>query len=359
MEEKDKETEIDLLELGKKLWDNKKFIIKAAVIGAVAGLVVAFSIPKEYTSTVTLTPESKSTGSGGAFGSLASLAGINLASFSGNDALTSPYLYPEVLYSTPFIKELLSIQVKDTTQDINTTLYIYMRDCQVSPWWRTVISFPFKIIKLFKGENKEYSEDINNKSGETKVISREEMKIIQTVQSGISINLDKKTELTSISFTAQSPEIASCLVDSITSHLQSYIIDYRTKKARNDLQYIKGLYDEAQLNYYQAQSELAKFKDGNKHIVSAKYNVGEERLQNEVDLAFSVYNQTAQQLQVAKIKIQDKTPVFTIIQPAIYPFIPSKPQKKLIIGVFIFFFLMASSLWVLRGSLFEKKNNVY
>ncbi len=353
------EKEIDLLGLFRKLWGNKRYIIKVTIIGAIVGFIIAFSIPKEYTSTVTLTPESKSTGSGGAFGSLASLAGINLASFSGNDALTSPYLYSEVLYSTPFIKELLSIQVKDTTQDINTTLYIYMRDCQASPWWRTVINFPFKIIKLFKGENKEYPEDINNKSEENKVISKEEMKIIQTVQNSISITLDKKTELTSISFTAQSPEIAAYLVDSITSHLQSYIIDYRTKKARNDLQYIKGLYDEAQLNYYQAQSELAKFKDGNKHIVSAKYNVGEERLQNEVDLAFSVYNQTAQQLQVAKIKIQDKTPVFTIIQPAIHPFIPSKPQKKLIIGIFIFFFFTASSLWILRGNLFEKRNNVY
>ena len=42
--------EIDLLELAKKIWAKRRFIIKYALIGAVAGLVIGFSLPKEYTS---------------------------------------------------------------------------------------------------------------------------------------------------------------------------------------------------------------------------------------------------------------------------------------------------------------------
>ena len=40
--------EIDLLELAKKIWAKRRFIIKYALIGAVAGLVIGFSLPKEY-----------------------------------------------------------------------------------------------------------------------------------------------------------------------------------------------------------------------------------------------------------------------------------------------------------------------
>ena len=40
--------EIDLLELAKKLWAKRRFIGKYAIIAAVIGLIVGFSIPKEY-----------------------------------------------------------------------------------------------------------------------------------------------------------------------------------------------------------------------------------------------------------------------------------------------------------------------
>lgn len=49
--------EIDLLELAKKIWAKRRFIIKYALIGAVAGLVIGFSLPKEYTSSVKMAPE--------------------------------------------------------------------------------------------------------------------------------------------------------------------------------------------------------------------------------------------------------------------------------------------------------------
>ena len=50
------EQEIDLLELARKLWDSRKLILKFCLVGVVVGLVVAFSIPKEYTTTIELAP---------------------------------------------------------------------------------------------------------------------------------------------------------------------------------------------------------------------------------------------------------------------------------------------------------------
>ena len=48
------EQEIDLIELAQKVWASRKLVFKACGIAALVGLVVAFSIPREYSTSVTL-----------------------------------------------------------------------------------------------------------------------------------------------------------------------------------------------------------------------------------------------------------------------------------------------------------------
>lgn len=50
---------------------------------------------------MTLAPESGGKSGGGSMGALAAMAGINLGTSSGEDAL-SPELYPDIVSSTPF-----------------------------------------------------------------------------------------------------------------------------------------------------------------------------------------------------------------------------------------------------------------
>ena len=82
------EQEIDLIELAQKVWASRKLVFKACGIAALVGLVVAFSIPKEYSTSVTLAPESGGKSGGGSMGALAAMAGINLGTSSGEDALS-------------------------------------------------------------------------------------------------------------------------------------------------------------------------------------------------------------------------------------------------------------------------------
>ena len=56
----------------------------------------------------------------------------------------------------------------------------------------------------------------------------------------------------------------------------------------------------------------------------------------------------AQQVQINKIKVQDNTPIFTIIQPALIPIRPSKPSKALILVSFIFLSFIGSSFWTTK-----------
>lgn len=61
---------------------------------------------------MTLAPESGGKSGGGSMGALAAMAGINLGTSSGEDAL-SPELYPDIVSSTPFLIELFDVKVKD------------------------------------------------------------------------------------------------------------------------------------------------------------------------------------------------------------------------------------------------------
>ena len=78
----------------------------------------------------------------------------------------------------------------------------------------------------------------------------------------------------------------------------------------------------------EAQQKYARFMDGNQNIIMQSFRTEQERLQNEMNLAYGVFTQVSQQLQLAKAKVQEITPVYTVVQPATVPLRPAKPNKS-------------------------------
>ena len=131
------------------------------------------------------------------------------------------------------------------------------------------------------------------------------------------------------------------------SRLQNHITAYRTSKARKDLAFAQKLYREAKASYTTAQKKYATFADANQNLILFSYRSEQERLQNEMTLAYNVYSQTAQQLQMAKAKVQEITPVYTVVQPATVPLKPAKPNKMMILIGFVFLAGVGSVGWIL------------
>ena len=339
------EQEIDLIELAQKVWASRKLVFKACGIAALVGLVVAFSIPKEYSTSVTLAPESGGKSGGGSMGALAAMAGINLGTSSGEDAL-SPELYPDIVSSTPFLIELFDVKVKDQKAKVDTALYAYLKEEQRSPWWSAIFSAPFKVLgwtlSLFKDEPEE---------GDAKLdpfrLTKDESAIADALSKRISVSVDKKTGVTTLSVTMQDPLISASLTDTVMHCLQNYITDYRTNKARHDLAFTEKLYGEAKASYESAQKKYANFVDANQNIILLSYRAEQERLQNEMNLAYQVYTQVSQQLQMARAKVQEITPVYTVVQPATVPLKPAKPNKLMILIGFMFLAGVGSVGWIL------------
>lgn len=183
-------------------------------------------------------------------------------------------------------------------------------------------------------------------------LTKEENEVVRSLQERISTSVDKKTQVVSLSVTMQDPLIAATLTDTVMLNLQNHITQYRTDKARHDLEFTQRLFDEAQGKYYAAQQRYAQYVDQNQALSRRSFRTEEERLQNEMSLAYSLYNQTAQQLQLARAKVQESTPVYAVVQPATVPLNPSNPSKMMILVGCVFLAGAATAAWLLFGKEF-------
>lgn len=342
--------EIDIMELVRKLLKNWKLICIYCFVAAVIGLVVGFSIPKEYTVSAKLAPEIASKSNGG-LSSLASMAGINLNNMNTSDAVY-PELYPEVVSSTPFIVDLFSLPVEFEHDDemVSTDLYDYMKNYTSSPWWGAVIQAPFKALSWFMGLFREKEEPVEGYANiNPSVLTYEQQKMVEALRGSISLMVDKKTLIISSTVVAQDPKVAFTLSEEVLSRLQEYVTNYRTEKSRKDLAYYEQLYEEAQADYYEAQKKYTRWADSNQGITRESIRIEGQRLQNEMNLQFNLYNTCAQNVQMAKAKVQMETPVYTVINPPTQPTEPSKPSKLKTLVVFIFLGGVIACAWVLWG----------
>lgn len=343
------EQEIDLLELAGKVWAERRLVLKWCGVAVVVALVVGFSIPKEYTTTVMLAPEVEGgSRSLGGLSALAGMAGINMNAGESSDALY-PELYPDIVSSVGFTTELFPVFVEDEEGELKTTLYNYLKEEQRSPWWSAILSLPFKCIGWITSLFRDEEEENVGQGIDPFRLTKDETSVVKMLNERISVSVDKKTSVITLSVTMQDPLISATMTDTVMQKLQNYITEYRTNKARHDLDFTQKLYDEAQKKYYVAQQAYADYVDMNQNISLRSVQTRQERLQNEMNLAYNLYNQTAQQLQLAKAKVQENTPVYTIVQAATVPLKASKPSKLMILVGFVFLAGVISVGWILFG----------
>lgn len=350
----DEEIEISLMDIFRKIIAIRKAIYKAAGIGLVIGIIIAISIPKKYTVEVTLSPEMGNVKGGGLSGLAASFLGSGATMSEGTDALNAS-LSADIVSSTPFLLELSTMKVQVTKNKV-MTLDTYL-DEESSPWWNYVIGFPGMVIggvkSLFTEEDELTSSD--QESQGTIELSKKELGKIKALKNMIIASVDKKTSMTSVAVTLQNPKVTAVVADSVVKKLQEYIIGYRTSKSKEDCLYLEKLFKERQQEYYTAQQKYADYLDSHDNIILQSVRAEQERLQNDMNLAYQVYSQVANQLQVARAKVQEEKPVFAIVEPAVVPLTPSGTSMKIYVLAFIFLSVCVVIFWNLFGKDFLNK----
>ncbi len=335
-----KDDEIDLIALIKTIWNGRKIIYYSVGICVFIGLLIAFLSPAKYTATATLLPssESKSRSMGG-LGALAGMAGINLGSMMGQSEGIPAEIYPQVVNSYPFMNEFIHEKFNFEEYGQPISIYNYVVADSVPSLVAQIAKYTIKLPWTLK--NAIFS-DVNALSAKVQdpgvlSLSEEELMALGSMFEVIQINVDDKTGLVNVSVEVEEPVLAAQYVQKAIELLQEYIIEYKTKQARENLNFVQERYNEKKKEYEQAQLAFFDYKDSHRNIISERMDPELQQLSDAYDMASTVYKGLAQQLEQAKIAVKEETPVFTVLEPAKVPIEKSSPRIKLMLIVFVFF----------------------
>ncbi len=351
IDQEEQESTIDFKKIFQDLLNHKKLYYKVLPIAFVVAAIYALAQPNFYNCTVMLSPElSSSSRSTSSLASLASSFGVNLGKGSagmGSEALF-PTLYPDLVNSTDFKTTLFEVPVtiegnkEEGEADRTMTYYDYLENEQKAPWWSEAIGGTIKfIVGLFKDEKPE------DKTIDPFRLTMKQSNIIKTINKKVVCDVDKKTMVITISVTDQNPVICATMADTVKTRLQKFITDYRTSKARVDLDYNRKIYNETKARYEKARQKYAEFTDANQDIILQTVRQKQTDLENEMQLQYNAYTQVAAQMLAAEAQVQEETPAFTTLQSATVPVVKAGPSRAKMCLIFVFLAFLGTTAWIL------------
>ena len=346
----EQKSSIDYGKLLKDLLKHKMLFCKVLAITFVVACVYVMSLPSYYKCEVTLSPEMSTTRSSSSLASLASSFGVNLKGMGNNSEALFPTLYPDLMKSTKFMTGLFEIPVtiegnkKKGEPDRTMTYYEYLTNEQKKTWWSAAIGGATTwFFSLFTDSVPEPDKEVDPFR-----LTKKQTAVVKAISKKINCEVDKKTMVISIEVTDQDPVICATMADSVKVRLQNAITDYRTSKARVDLEYNKKVYAEAQDRLRQVSEEYARFADGNQKAFLQSVRQKQSELEDKLTVQRGICRQLASQVQQAEMKVQEDTPAFTTLQNATVPVKRDGPVRKKILLVFLFLAFLATSAWCLH-----------
>ena len=336
---------IDLRVVFKKIMDNKMLYFKVMPIVFVLSCAYILCIPRTYTSSLSLAPEvNNGSGLSGSIGSIASSFGFDLSSMETSDAI-NPMLYPDLMEDNGFVVGLFDIKLASADGEIKCNYYDYLTKYQDKPFWSKGINS----IKRFFAEKETSIKGASKNS--PYMLSKKQNDIAEIIRKDITISIDKKTAVITITAKAQDPLICKTLADSVKERLQVFITNYRTRKSRVDEEYYKNLVAEAKHEYEKARQLYGSYADANTDLQLISFRSKQEDLENDMQLKYNAYSTMMTQYQAAKAKVQERTPVFTIVKGAAVPIKASGPKRMIfVIGMCILAFL-GITIYILKNNI--------
>ena len=326
----------------------------------VLGLLVALFSPKEYSTSATMMPEMQSAQSGASgllqqYGGMLGISGAGVA--SGTEGSIPPQLYPNIVQSLPYQVELMNTEVYFSKYDTTATVHDFFSEIH-SPFSLIgfikgyTIGLPGKIIGLFKAEEGQTS-PLPQKVDREEVLSlsKEQMETVKTLRERLSISVDQETGILTLTSEFPDPQAAAEVGQKGIQLLRENVEEYRTQKARQNLQFVQEQVQEAKKRFEEAQQRLAEFRDSNQNLATAKAQSREQELQSQYDLTFNLYNSLSQRQEQAKLDLQEETPVLSVLQPVSVPLEDNTSGLMILIvsgmlgGIIALGWVLVSSWW--------------
>lgn len=305
--------------------------------------IISLGVPNYYKCKIQLVPEESGYGGSSSLATLASTFGVNIGGSQGDDAMTV-LLYPDLLNSVDFKTSLFNIKVKRKDDKVPMTYYDYLKNEQKEPWW---VALRDDLLDLVFGKSEKKANDTINHFQLTPEQMGISGMINQKIVCDIGSSVAKKASLITVEVTDQDPYVAATMADSVKTRLQDFLTEYKTEKARRDLEFTETLYREAKRNYERSRQLYADFMDANHDVVLETVRQKQTDLENDMQLYFNHYNSISNQLLAAKVRVQEKTPAFTTLQSATVPLGKAGPNRSRIVLLFVIVAFIFTTIWIL------------
>jgi len=352
--------EIDLVDLFRKLWEKRKFILTVTGIFLLIGLFVALFSPVKYTASCTVVPQSGENKSGGLSG-VAAMMGVNLGTAMMSEGTLSPNIYPEIIKSVPFTREIMQTPIVTKRSNGKAiTLYEYYTNKQyqdknlLGSIKKYTLGLPSMLLGSLRKKNPIKKTTFPLDSTSIYVLNEEEKKVYEAIQGALQVSTNSKEGYVSLSYSFPEAKPAAVITDKLYRMLEKYVTSFKSEKLEDNLQFVEESYETARQDFLQAQSRLAAFQDANRGLATATARSTEMRMQSEFNIAFSVYSELAKQREQARISVKENQTILTLVNPAVVPTEKSAPRRSIILIGFLFLGIVVACGWVLGKPYIQK-----
>ncbi|MFO7825454.1 MAG: hypothetical protein R6V72_16070 [Cyclobacterium sp.] len=317
----------------------RAWIVSVTIVVFLFGLVFLITSPDEYVSNSKLLLEQQEGFSGKSLGGLAGISGLGNLGLGNQDSESIPAeLIPDLVRESDFLKELIDEKIYISEKRDSVTLIQFVNEYEEHHFYYYLFRLPAMIRTKVSytpagGEKNILPSIMDSENQDILSLNPEERKTIERLRDRIQI--EKEDRLLLIQTKMQNAVGSAQLNGILIRKLKSYLTDLILEKEIQNFEFIQERTDEAKSRVENTQKALARFRDSNRGINSQLVKTEEDRLQADFNLEFNVYTSLAQQLEQARIKVQEATPMLTVFQKPQVPTINSEPKYILLGLVFL------------------------
>jgi uncharacterized protein involved in exopolysaccharide biosynthesis len=328
-------------------WAGRSLLLGTVTLAVAFGAIVAFGSTPEFTAYMKILPY-RSPGAVSGISGLAAIAGVQLPSAPGAPIITAE-LYPDVVRTLEFRIAVAETPIGFSALGKPTSFVTYFTENSRPSIINLAAKYTIGIPRMLRTMLRPAAPAVTAPHGDVQrtvlpVYDREYLETVSLLEERLQIAIDKRTFVITMKGVMPDPYAAADLVRVGSNRLMERIIEHEARKAGEQLRFYEQQHLEKKVRYERTQRALAAFVDRNRILMSATAKIEQERLQREHDMAFDLFQYFSRELEQARIRKSQDTPVFAVLDPVAVPIDRSSPKRGIIL-------ILAAVVGVVAGML--------
>ncbi|MCK6619830.1 MAG: hypothetical protein HUU32_19605 [Calditrichaceae bacterium] len=269
------------------------------IIFVLSTVVVFFVMAKQYTAEVSILPSAANAAQGlsGKLGSLASLAGVNLGSFSAR----SQEMYSGLLFSRDLLEKTIFHK------------YTFTED------------------EEFKEANLIDFFEIEGDSEEVKI--QKTLKILR--EDAMVVNIDRDNQILYLLVTLKDPAVAAQAANYMVEVLDELVLSEVQKEITEQYSYLNRRIRETGDSLSIAEKELQKLLESTSDPTRPEFQVAQLRARRKVEIQTAIYVEMRKQMELLYLQNFVNLSPIKVLDPAYPPYRKSRPKRLFVLITFL------------------------